>query len=158
SHAYAEEGSYTVSIQIVDTEGASATVLDNVSVSDAPLTASGATLSATAGVSANLTVASFIDADPSGTASDYTAMISWGDDSSSTGTIAANDQGSFSVTGSHTYQNTGTDTISVSIIDQGGSSATALATVQVSAVLVSPIADQSNSEGDSVSLQVMASD
>jgi IPT/TIG domain-containing protein len=72
-------------------------------------------------------VATFTDADPGGTASDYHATIHWGDGASSTGTIG----GHFTVTGTHTYTSTGTKTISVTITDAGGASATATSTAHI---------------------------
>jgi hypothetical protein len=72
-------------------------------------------------------VASFSDADPAGTASDYTATIHWGDGATSAGTIG----GHFTVTGTHTYASTGTKTVSVTITDAGGASATATSTANI---------------------------
>jgi phage gpG-like protein len=66
-------------------------------------------------------VATFSDADPGCTASDYTASIKWGDGSTTAGTIS----GHFTVTGTHTYASTGTRTITVAIHDAGGATATA---------------------------------
>src|SRR5262249_56435872 len=53
-------------------------------------------------------VATFTDADPLGTATDYTATITWGDGSTTSGTITST--GSvFSVSGTHTYAEEGTE-------------------------------------------------
>jgi hypothetical protein len=68
-------------------------------------------------------VATFTDADPGGTVSDYSAPIAWGDDSTAAGTIAANGQGGFTVSGSTTYANPGPYTVYVTIYDAGGAAA-----------------------------------
>jgi fibronectin type III domain protein len=94
--------------------------------SDAPLSATGKSVSGTAGVKLNATVATFTDADPNGVASEYTASINWGDGSSSTaGTVSAAAGGGFEVKGSHTYAAAGRYTTSVAISDVGGAKATA---------------------------------
>jgi IPT/TIG domain len=123
-HTYAEEGSYTTTMTAADSWGASASGNGSASVADAPLTSSGKTIYGAKGVSLTKVVATFSDADPGGTASDYTAQIHWGDGTTSTATIGTV-SGHFSVTGSHTYASTGTYTISISIADVGGASATA---------------------------------
>src|SRR5262249_48691218 len=58
---------------------------------------------ATEGVTTTGIVASFIDANPNATASDFTATIDWGDGTSTTGTIVAQTGGGFAVDGAHTY-------------------------------------------------------
>ena len=104
-HTYAEEGSYTVTTQISDLDGNSVTATGSATVADAALTASGRLLRQSHD-SISGVVASFIDADVAGTVGDYTATISWGDGTSSAGTIAAAG-GGFSVSGTHTTCGTG---------------------------------------------------
>jgi hypothetical protein len=120
-HTYAEEGSYTTALTATDNWGASASGTGSSSVADAHLTAAGKTIYGAVGVSLTKAVATFSDADPGGIASDYTATIHWGDGTSSHGTIS----GHFTVTGTHTYTSIGTHTISTTIHDAGGASATA---------------------------------
>ena len=48
-------------------------------------------------------LATFRDADGSASAATFTATINWGDGSSSNGTVVANGDGTFSVSGSHVY-------------------------------------------------------
>jgi uncharacterized repeat protein (TIGR01451 family) len=134
SHIYTEEASgLSFSVQVVDSAGGKATDSATISVADATLAATGSTLTPPAGMTYNSLVASFTDADPNGTATDYSATISWGDGQSSAGTISANSQGGFNVSGSHTYTLAKTYTITVTITDAGGSSATANSTLTVSA-------------------------
>ena len=89
THTYAEEGSDTIKVTITDTNiGVSAQTTSLDKTTDAPLTAQGETLSATQGTPlTNVVLATFTDADPKGTTTDYTAAITWGDGTSGTGTI-----------------------------------------------------------------------
>ena len=65
----------------------------------------------------NVTVATFTDPFLANVAGDFTARIDWGDGSDiDIGTVSGSN-GSFTVTGSHTYTSNGQDNISVSILD-----------------------------------------
>jgi hypothetical protein len=121
-------------VTINDKGGASTSVSGTANVADAMLAAVGVTLTETQGVAFTATVASFADAYLLSNASDFKAVISWGDGSSSTGTVNQNGAGSFGVSGSHTYALAGTYAISVQIIDAGGATATAGSTANVAAV------------------------
>ena len=102
-------------------------------VADAPLTSSGTSFTTLQGRSYTGVVASFTDADPNGTASDYSATIDWGTGQTSTGVITPNGSGGFNVTGTNIYSVSGTDAITVTISDVGGSS-----TVATSSATVTP--------------------
>jgi hypothetical protein len=66
----------------------------------------------------NVAVATFSDPDPNSTASDFTATINWGDNSTpTTGTITASASGGFSIAGSHTYTASGTYSVQATITD-----------------------------------------
>jgi predicted alpha-1,2-mannosidase len=66
-------------------------------------------------------------------AGDFTAIIDWGDRTDpSAGTISATDDGSYTVTGSHTYRTTGDYTATVSVTDSDGVRESATLTVRVS--------------------------
>ncbi|HJT33292.1 MAG TPA: DUF4214 domain-containing protein [Pirellulales bacterium] len=142
SHVYAEEGTKTATIVLADdtpnTSTGTATAIINVA--DAALAATGATIAPTEGLSFSGVVANFTDADPNGTASDYTAMIAWGDGSTTSGTVAANGSGGFQVTGDHTYTEEGTSTITVTIADVGGSTADTISTAHVADATLSATA------------------
>ena len=90
-----------------------------------------ATVSGTEGKAINATVATFTDANPNATASDFTATINWGDGTSTTGTIVAQGTGGFAVDGTHTYVDEAKYNIAVSIKDEGGSTAHGTATATV---------------------------
>ena len=138
SHVYAEEGYYdTIRVSVTDRDGYVATLGDASSTlypgfgqtlyaADAPLSATGKSLTLQ-GTSVSGAVASFSDADGGGTLSDYTATIDWGDGSSSSGTLGSSAK-RFVVNGSHTYATQGTYTVTVTVSDQGGSTAVATTT------------------------------
>ena len=128
-HAYGEEGSFSVSVTINDATS-SATASSTATIADAALSATGMSVAATEGAPFTGTVATFTDADPNGIAGDYVATINWGDGITSTGSVVANSSGGFMVTGSHTYAEEGSYTVSVTISD-AGKSATAGASVAV---------------------------
>jgi hypothetical protein len=131
THTYAEEGPNTISVAIQDAGGSTAGATSTANVADAALTATGTTVTPVEGSSFTGVVASFTDADPNGTAGDYAATITWGDGSTSTGSISANKSGGFDATGTHTYAEDGSDKISVAIQDAGGSTAGATSTANV---------------------------
>src|SRR4029077_16203307 len=106
SHTYAEEASgLTFSVQIQDSGGANVSGSAALTVADAALTL--LTLTPPSAVEGqaltSTTVATFRDADGAGAVGDYSASITWGDGSTSTGSVVDNHDGTFSVQGSHTY-------------------------------------------------------
>jgi hypothetical protein len=76
-------------------------------------------------------VATFTSANPSATAANFTAMITWGDGHQSPGTITPNGQGGWSVSGSNAYAQPGTYPISVVVTDQFTSTGTGHGTANV---------------------------
>jgi hypothetical protein len=130
THTYAEEGSYTVTTTVNDAAtGASlVTATSTATVADAPLTVKGATIAGTEGASAAGVVATFTDP---GTAADFTATINWGDGSTSSGTVAAAAAGGFQVTASHTYVDEGTYPTTITVKDDGGSTATGTGSAKI---------------------------
>lgn len=126
-HTYTAEGTYKPVVTIADRAPGtlSATTTLTAHVADAPLTAKSATLHVTENQTFTDTVATFSDANPFGKAADFTATIDWGDGTTSTpGTVTGS--GGFTVSGSHAYTLGGTYTATVTIDDDGGSSAVAL--------------------------------
>ena len=126
SHTYAEEGTYTIKVTItdIDTTTNTATATSTAKVADAALTASPA-CSATTTLLYNGPTATFTDAaSPSGTLSDFSATIDWGDGTVTAGTVSGPNGGPYTVSGSHTYAATGIFTITTTIHDVGGSMAT----------------------------------
>jgi hypothetical protein len=122
SHQYTEEGPYAVKVSVLDDGGSTTSASGNTTVADAPLAASCATPTvSTAAFSGN--TATFTDANPGATAADFTATIDWGDGSTSPGVVTGLVGGPFTVSGTHTYATLGSHTITTSISDDGGSTA-----------------------------------
>ena len=70
---------------------AGAAAASTANVADAALTAGALTVpAATEGQAFSGQLATFTDADPNAAASDFTAMIDWGDGRTTAGTVAAN--------------------------------------------------------------------
>ena len=125
SHTYTSAGTDPISVSITDAaSGASVEVTGTATVA-APsysVTAAGETLAATVGVPFYGTVASFSSDDPSATASDFTATISYDNGSMAEGTVVSA-PGGFVVTGSLTFATADpADPVMVTITDTLGSS------------------------------------
>jgi hypothetical protein len=137
SHQYAEEGPYPVKVQVTATggDGAMTSGTGTNTVSDAALAATGAPdFVSTNPVSG--TVATFTDQNLGATTADFTSgagstTINWGDASTSAGSVSQTGPGDFRVSGTHTYAALGPYTITVTVIDDGGSTATAVTHVIV---------------------------
>jgi hypothetical protein len=127
THTYVEAGIYTGSVSWQD-DGGSHTVAFDVKVVDAPLTATAIPVSTAAGTQFSGPVATFTDANPDGTVSEYSATIDWGDGSTTSAAAVTAGAGDFVVSGSHTYASAGTYQTTVTIDDVGGSTATAIGT------------------------------
>jgi hypothetical protein len=131
THTYAGPGNLQIVVTLSDdapgTATAQATAITNATVTGA----TGVDLTATEGLLASGTVATFSDTDPSTTASEYTANVNWGDGSSSTGTVSAS-AGAFSVSGTHTYAEEGSHPITVTITDADNAANTATTTSSAS--------------------------
>jgi hypothetical protein len=113
-------GSHTFSALYSGTSGGAATTgfgpstgTASLTVNPAPLFATAVNFSATAGAPISGTVATFMNADLYGSAASYTAIITWGDGSTSTGTITGT--GTLTVSGSHTYADPVNEIVSVQI-------------------------------------------
>jgi hypothetical protein len=134
SHTYAENASFLITVTLSDGDGARGSGQGTAYVSDAALSDTGSNLSATQGTVFSGTLLTFSDGDAGGTASDYTALINWGDGQlvlASLGTITGT--GPFTVTGSHDFAAAGSDTITVTVLDNGGSRASATDAMTVAA-------------------------
>ncbi|OYV64624.1 MAG: hypothetical protein B7X07_05880 [Actinobacteria bacterium 21-64-8] len=136
SHTYAEASATaeTASVVVHRANAIDVTVSDGVSVAEATLGAQGTTIAAAVAARFAQTIATFSDADKSANISDYSATIDWGDHSSLTTVSGSQLQaagGGFNVPGSHTYADTGTFTIRVTVSDGGLASATATSVADV---------------------------
>jgi uncharacterized protein (TIGR03118 family) len=164
THTYDETGvppqilPFVLKVRITDVDGATVTVQGTANVSDANLVLAAGVpdLSVDEGsplsVGGDIAVATFVDTNPEATANDYTAngqfgtaLINWGDGSTSTGTVTYLQSTAygpeFQVLGNHTYLKVGPSVISTSIVDIGGKTASASTNVVVNeAPLIDPTA------------------
>jgi len=135
SHTYDEETPAglpeTLSVIVTTLGGATTTFTDppggGVTVLDARLTGFNGTIT---GIEGNTTgtvrLGSFVDGNPVSTLADFTAMVAWGDGTTSAGTITQpGGVGTpYLVSGSHTYAEEGTYAYIVTVDDDGGQSTT----------------------------------
>jgi hypothetical protein len=126
-HTYADEGQdliQTTLTRISDSDQATATGTADVGEADV-LSLTANNINASQGSPfTNVQVATFTDTYTAQVASDFIAVIDWGDGETTTGTISGG-SGSFTVTGSHAYADPGTDQFTVTVLDDGVGSATA---------------------------------
>jgi hypothetical protein len=115
-HLYAQEGPYTISVAVTHEGGPAVTVPGTATVSDPAMTATGGfTVTAGEGVaSGTQPVATFTDPGGPEALADYSATISWGDGSTSVGTISRSGN-TFTVSGGHTYVEEGTYAVTTTI-------------------------------------------
>ena len=135
-HTYAQAGHpdlVTTVRDICSSPQTSAAAHSQVTIADAPLTATGAPVSAYARYPATVVVATFTDANPLSKPADFTATVDWGDGTSGPATVGARPGGGFQVTGTTTYKAPDTYPVSVAIADVGGSTAAATTTATISA-------------------------
>lgn len=128
THTYAEEGTYTVTLNINDGAGDSASDTGSAVVFDAEISTGSAPspLLFTPGVlSSNVLLLTFSDANLLAPTSDFAGTVGWGDGTVSFATIVGGVPGSFSVLGSHTYAAAGSFVVSIGVNDLGGSTASA---------------------------------
>jgi hypothetical protein len=138
SHKYADEGTHTTKVSLFarKADGTCPTMgcrfdgaRGTATVNDAPLTASGVDRTSDTRTYSGI-VATFTDGNPDAPASDFSAVIDWGDGSTSAGSIGAGGSGFF-VGGSHTYAIGGPHTVTTAIADKGGSTASATSHITV---------------------------
>ncbi len=119
---YTEEGVYPNAVTVTDKDGkATETQFANVHVANAGLTVTQTFNQTTTefGLIDGETLAKFTDANGTPDAKDFSATVDWGDNSGTdTGTsIGGNKTDGFAVTGSHSYEEGGTYTATVTITD-----------------------------------------
>lgn len=122
SHTYNEEspaGGYPIQITVSGPNAPTVTASGTATVSDAALSAAAVALTGKPKTAlTDVPIATFTDADPNGTVTDYAALIDWGDGTSNAGTVTTTTNG-FTVLGSHTYASHGTYTTTVTVTDVG---------------------------------------
>jgi hypothetical protein len=125
THTYATTGNFPVMVTLSDDPPgtATATVTSTARVA-AGLSVVASDFSIPEGTAFNGQVATFSDADTSRTAASFTALIDWGDGTSSAGTVTGS-SGSFTVSGQHTYADEGSFAFTVTVTEIAPAGATA---------------------------------
>ena len=119
THTYADDGSFTVTITITDDDGGVGSNSATHVVTNLPPTITNVSVSPEPSTEGNVDTVTATFTDP-GTADVHTCTINWGDGSPvAAGTVAAG-----SCTGTHTYADNGSYTVSVTIDDGDGGSDT----------------------------------
>jgi uncharacterized repeat protein (TIGR01451 family) len=145
-HTYADEGAFTATVTVRETSAPPASA---VSALDAVTVAEGDTLAAVTspaltpaeGAAFNGQVAVFSDTDTASVAAGFTATITWGDGTTTAGTVTGG-SGTFMVSGSHTYAESGSFPVTVTLADDapGTAALTASGTAAVAAVPIVSLA------------------
>ena len=134
SHTYTAAGSYTVQVTITD--GTDYFYITSTAiVADTPLSLAGtsAPTGVASGTSFTHQVATFTSANSYLTVGQTSGIIAWGDGQSSGATMGTSGS-TFTVTGTHTYEQGGTYTATITMSDTGGSSVTATVSVTVAGI------------------------
>ncbi|HYU90690.1 MAG TPA: PKD domain-containing protein [Gemmatimonadales bacterium] len=152
SHAYADNGAYTVTLTVTDARGlASAPATTSATIANATPAVTAAAQTASAGTSFTFS-ATFSDAGVNDGPWSYT--IDWGDGSPPT-TGSATSQSS-AITATHTYAAAGTDSVQTTVTDKDGGIGSAKSAVTVGATNHPPTAapggPYSGTEGGAVSV------
>jgi hypothetical protein len=131
-HQYDHSGDKTLAVHVTGAGGTTVVTANTAHVSNATLTPTGLPVTGIEGVAYTGVLATFTDANTLAVVGDFTASINWGDGSpNSAGTITANNNGGFNVTGTHTYTLQGTKAITATITGNGGGTAIANSTMTV---------------------------
>jgi len=138
THAYADEGSFTMTVTVSDdapgTATASAFTVNFATESD-QLAVAVTPFSAIEGVAlAKVPVATFTSTYAANTASDFTATIDWGDGTTSVGTITGA-KGDFVVSATgHTYADEGNFNVTVTVRDDAPGTAVASGSASIGVI------------------------
>jgi hypothetical protein len=128
-HTYRDEGGNPASVTLTHTaDQVQGTASGTVSAAEGDvLTPQGTAIAATVNHAFSGPVATFSDTDTANVAGDFTAMVDWGDGTTTTGTVVGSN-GAFTVDGSHTYATGGKFTVHVQGADDSPGTATFAAT------------------------------
>ena len=118
---YLESGSVTV--QVADVGGASASRSASTTVADAPIWISRPNRASTGRSVASHVVAWFSDANRFSGTGEFSATITWADGETSDGTVVKTGTCNFAITGSHAYAEDTIGVVTVDVSDAGGSAA-----------------------------------
>src|SRR5439155_1406771 len=140
THTYSEESApdhagsnpYVIAVTISHETSADVVVNSTATVSDPAVVATGAfAVTAVEGqLSSSQTVATFTDPGGPEAIGDYSALIDWGDATSSAGTITFS-AGTFTVKGAHNYDEEGNYVVTVTLSHESAPDAVALSSATV---------------------------
>ncbi len=123
AHTFIEDGSHTITVQLTSLDDDSATTANrDVLVADAPIRVVPSNVGSVEGTAFSGRVATLTDRNAFADASDFTAMIDWGDGTTSVGAVV-NDNGftgQFAINGNHLYKQAGGYPVVVTVQDEGG--------------------------------------
>jgi len=145
SHQYTTVGTYTVTVNVTDNQGAISTVQASITVNSAPPQInplSGSTITQGDTYSEN---GSFTDAD----STLWTATVDYGD-GSGVQPLTLNSDNMFSL--NHQYTTEGTYTVTVNVTDNQGATGTGTATVIVNSNAIAPVVGQITSNPSPVKI------
>jgi hypothetical protein len=130
AHAYIDEGSFSFSVAITETDGEIPAPHANTSSSATiaegdVMTPSAKTVTAKHTVSFSKVVAGFTDV-MHNVAADFTAVINWGDGTATSTGKEGGTKSTFTITGTHKYATAGTFTITVIAADVGATAKTTM--------------------------------
>lgn len=115
THTYVHPGVYSVQIKVAGDKGAAIPIHSAAVISAEPIVAQGLSIEVSGSSIKNRIVAQFTDANSSGRRIEYLATIDWGDGATSCGLVTRVPNGSFTVRGSHKYQDSQTYAVAVRI-------------------------------------------
>lgn len=120
TNTYPLLGNYSVAVTIFDRGGASASIGDTITIVDPVLVTTFTASGGIDGASVGGVVVKFTDPDPNGNLAQYSAMIAWGDGNTSTGSLASDGHGGFTLSATNVYAVADTYPVTINIGDQGG--------------------------------------
>ena len=133
SHAYAQNGSYTVRLTVTDSRGGSHSATTTATIANVvPTVSAGSDRSLSVGEALSVS-ARF--GDPGATDGPWSWAIAWGDGGSDTGSSS---DPSAAITGSHTFASAGEYTVTVRVTDQDGGTGSDQLTATVTATANQP--------------------
>ena len=116
-HTYHHAVVLTLTVTINGNGGGTTSTQITAAVGNATLTYITKFPSVTEGSNFSGTVGAFTDSNLAASATDFTASITWGDGTTSTGTVSEDGNNVFFVAGSHTYAHEGTRQVAVTITE-----------------------------------------
>jgi PKD repeat protein len=164
AHAFADDGSYVVTVQVCDDDGLCGSDTLTVTIANvAPTIDAGDSQTADEGDTVSLDPATYTDLgfdnSSAPTSETHTATISWGDGTVDSGTVSGvpGSEGvrtTGTIDGSHVYADDGLYTVEVEVCDDNGGCSSGLLFVTVNSVTptVEAGTNQASAEGDFISL------